>query len=124
MPDDWNSDATPDQIAASGLTVDTDDDNDGVLDVFDHFPLDAALQYVPLADAVAGIVDPVLRACFEEFTAGMNSVAEVQYQSSGYTPLCSNSQGVTSLEGLEKFTHLASLNTINGSITCCSRSLA
>ena len=42
LPDDWNSAATQAQIDASGLTVDDDDDNDGVLDSLDAFPLDAS----------------------------------------------------------------------------------
>ena len=41
MPDDWNSSATAEQIASSTLTLDADDDGDGVLDVYDHFPTDA-----------------------------------------------------------------------------------
>ena len=32
MPDDYNAGATPEQIAASPLVVDLDDDNDGVSD--------------------------------------------------------------------------------------------
>jgi hypothetical protein len=34
-PDKWNPRATPDQIAASGLTIDDDDDNDGLLDTLE-----------------------------------------------------------------------------------------
>ncbi|MCH1554149.1 MAG: hypothetical protein L7S45_06100, partial [Luminiphilus sp.] len=40
MPDDWNEGATAEQIAASALTVDEDDDNDGVVDGSDSRPLD------------------------------------------------------------------------------------
>ena len=40
MPDDWNPSATDEQIAASTLIVDDDDDGDGTLDVDDYFPLD------------------------------------------------------------------------------------
>lgn len=38
-PDEWNEGATPTQIASSTLTIDQDDDNDGVDDRFDGFPL-------------------------------------------------------------------------------------
>ena len=48
MPDDWNEGATAEQIAASALTVDEDDDGDGTPDVSDIAPLDPAY-----ADAVA-----------------------------------------------------------------------
>jgi hypothetical protein len=40
-PDDWNVNATPDQIAASLLVIDDDDDNDGVLDVSDNCRVNA-----------------------------------------------------------------------------------
>ena len=42
MPDDYNAGATPEQIAASPLVLDLDDDNDGVSDAQDAFPLDAS----------------------------------------------------------------------------------
>ena len=41
MPDDWNVDATEQQIIDSALILDDDDDNDGVTDEFDAFPYDA-----------------------------------------------------------------------------------
>ena len=76
MPDDWNPSATAEQIATSTLTLDDDDDNDGVLDVYDHFPTDATRQYVPLSEAIAGIVDPILRQCVSDLAIDMISVAE------------------------------------------------
>ena len=115
MPDDWNSDATPDQIAASGLTVDTDDDNDGVLDVFDHFPLDATQQYVPLSEAIAGIVDPILRQCVSDLAVDMVSVAEFSDLGQSEPGHCAD--GVASLAGLELFTHLTHITLMNGSIS-------
>ena len=42
QPDDWNENATDQQVASSELTLDTDDDNDGVPDTEDAFPLDPA----------------------------------------------------------------------------------
>ena len=38
MPDDWNEGATEEEIANSHLTVDDDDDNDGIPDVDDVNP--------------------------------------------------------------------------------------
>ena len=75
------------------MLTDDDDDNDGVLDVYDHFPLDASQQYVPLSDATC-ISDPILRQCFEEQLIN-GSIIWV---------LCVLT---APLEGLEKFTHLA-----------------
>ena len=37
LPDDWNSGATAEQIANSSLTIDDDDDGDGVTDSNDAF---------------------------------------------------------------------------------------
>ncbi|MCH1553008.1 MAG: hypothetical protein L7S45_00275, partial [Luminiphilus sp.] len=42
MPDDWNIDASSQDILDSGLTLDEDDDNDGVFDYNDAFPTDPA----------------------------------------------------------------------------------
>ena len=39
MPDDWNDGATEQEIADSPLTVDDDDDNDGIPDADDPNPL-------------------------------------------------------------------------------------
>lgn len=39
MPDDWNQNASQAQIDASPLTLDSDDDNDGIPDTQDAFPL-------------------------------------------------------------------------------------
>ena len=41
QPDDWNAGASQEQINASFLVLDADDDNDGVPDSNDAFPLDA-----------------------------------------------------------------------------------
>ena len=41
-PDGWNESATDEQIASSELALDDDDDNDGVPDSEDAFPLDPA----------------------------------------------------------------------------------
>ena len=45
MPDDWNEGATEQQIADSSLVVDDDDDNDGIPDATDPFPLDPHYFY-------------------------------------------------------------------------------
>lgn len=39
MPDDWNANATQEQIAVSALMLDADDDNDGIADAQDAYPL-------------------------------------------------------------------------------------
>jgi len=46
QPDDWNDNATQEQIAASSLVVDEDDDNDGVFDGFDVYPLISVAGYL------------------------------------------------------------------------------
>ena len=65
MPDDWNPSATAEQIAASTLIVDDDDDGDGTLDVDDYFPLDPTKVGTSIQDALVAIVDPRLRECLE-----------------------------------------------------------
>lgn len=45
MPDDWNEGATEQQIADSSLIIDRDDDNDGIPDATDPFPLEPHYFY-------------------------------------------------------------------------------
>ena len=47
MPDEWNVDATDIHLSDTELVLDNDDDDDGVDDLYDAFPLDpaAALDY-------------------------------------------------------------------------------
>ena len=98
-----------------GDNADTDDDNDQTLDVYDHFPLDSQNQYVPLADAIAGIVDPTLRVCVENLATGMTSVAEFTDLGQSEPGPCG--EGVTSLEGLELFTHLTHITVLSGIVS-------
>ncbi|MBI5507909.1 MAG: right-handed parallel beta-helix repeat-containing protein [Deltaproteobacteria bacterium] len=49
-PDAFLPTATPEQVAASGLTADLDDDGDGVLDTADLFPTSAVATADPDAD--------------------------------------------------------------------------
>ena len=98
-----------------GDNADTDDDNDQTLDVYDHFPLDSQNQYVPLADAIAGIVDPTLRVCVENLATGMTSVAEFTDLGQSEPGPCG--EGVTSLEGLELFTHLTHITVLSGTVS-------
>ena len=52
MPDDWNISATDTQIAESTLTLDNDDDNDGVEDALDPDPTDPNVRGSSLSGKV------------------------------------------------------------------------
>ena len=95
--------------------MDTDDDGDGVADTYDYYPTDASQQYLPLADAVAGIADDTLRQCVASLSSEMSSIAEFLTLGSGFTDGCAGS--VSSLSGLEVFVHLEQLVLIDGSIS-------
>ena len=84
-PDQWNAEATQEQIDASELVIDafptyqyewldtdgdgignnadSDDDNDGVDDMFDTRPLDETVANLTVLEALNEITDPALRAC-------------------------------------------------------------
>ena len=109
MPDDWNETATAEQISSSGLTVDTDDDNDGVLDQDDDYPLDPT-RFSELEIAISGIVDPVLRQCVADIAEGSRFISDVKDIGNGYSTVCPGD--ITSLSGLEPFTALRTVTLV------------
>jgi Leucine-rich repeat (LRR) protein len=59
MPDDWNQSATAEQIAASMLTLDQDDDNDGISDAqetIDGTDSQDPSDFIPPYDDLNGVV--------------------------------------------------------------------
>lgn len=76
LPDDFNANVSDEDALASGIVIDTDDDNDGVPDVSDALPLDAtASVYVDSdRDGIADTSDPfpndMLGTNFENFETG------------------------------------------------------
>lgn len=101
LPDDWNDSATSDQIAASNLLVDSDDDNDGIPDIDDPFPKQSEHHTVSLSSALAHIADTNLRQCISETYPNANSVSDVEIL------FCLDVQDLT---GLRVFTELKSLH--------------
>ena len=100
MPDDWNPSATAEQIAASTLIVDDDDDGDGTLDVDDYFPLDPTKVGTSIQDALVAIVDPRLRECLENTINSLFPNAIYAEQVTRFA--C----GADSIEGLRAFSRL------------------
>ena len=77
-PDDWNEGkSAADSTSDPALVLDDDDDNDGVNDEDDVYPLDATLWSMKIEDALAGIADDNLRACVAEAASGKQQVSEV-----------------------------------------------
>ena len=62
MPDDWNPDATDEQIANSPLTVDDDDDNDGIPDISDPEPAYPNYFYGTDAEFGASFGEAIIQA--------------------------------------------------------------
>ena len=62
MPDDWNPNATDEQIASSPLIIDDDDDNDGIPDVNDPDPVYPNYFYATDAEFGASFGGAVIQA--------------------------------------------------------------
>ena len=73
-----NPNATAEQIAASTLTLDDDDDNDGTPDIDDYFPTDPSKVGTPLSEALGGVVDPKLASCIASQSSGLDYAEQLQ----------------------------------------------
>jgi len=83
-----------------------DTDGDGVDDLQDAYPSDAAKQYLPLAEALSKIEDQSLRNCLTNQTRNHVTAGELTRLDCGY-------QNVTALNGLENFSRLSVLELSN-----------
>jgi hypothetical protein len=89
MPDNWNANATQAQIDASLLTLDTDDDNDGIADAQDTFPLVSIGQLLDTdGDGAPDTCDP---ACVdsgmqEDLDDDNDGVSDIQEEADGTSP--------------------------------------
>ena len=83
-----------------------DTDGDGVDDLQDAYPSDAAKQYLPLAEALSKIEDQNLRNCLTNQTQNHVTAGELTRLDCGY-------QNVTALNGLENFSRLSVLELSN-----------
>ncbi|MDB2707125.1 hypothetical protein N9Z30_05485 [Pseudomonadales bacterium] len=111
MPDDWNEGKTQaDSASDPALVLDDDDDNDGVNDEDDSYPLEASLWSMKIEDALAGIADDNLRACVAEAASGKQQVSEV-------TSLDCSGRGISVLNGLSGLTNLVYLDLSYNSIS-------
>ena len=87
------------------MVSDTDDDNDGVNDVDDVYPLDATLWSMKIEDALAGIADDNLRACLIEKANGVSAI-----QVSEISEISCVSQQINDLNGLANFEYLSAVD--------------
>ena len=110
-PDEWNDGkSAADSTSDPALVLDDDDDNDGVNDEDDVYPLDATLWSMKIEDALAGIADDNLRACVAEATSGKQQVSEV-------TELNCARRQVSALNGLSGLTNLTTLVLHDNQVT-------
>ena len=80
-----------------------DTDGDGVDDLQDAYPNDAAKQYLPIAEAISKIEDQNLRNCLTNQTQNHVTAGELTRLDCGW------GQNVTTLNGLENFSRLSVL---------------
>jgi hypothetical protein len=89
MPDEWNANAAQAQIDASLLTLDTDDDNDGIADAQDAYPLISIGQLLDTdGDGAPDTCDP---ACLElgmqeDLDDDNDGVSDIQEEADGTSP--------------------------------------
>ena len=77
-----------------------DTDGDGVDDLQDAYPNDAAKQYLPIAEAISKVADANLRSCLSNETQNFEHAGQLIETS------CPQWRSVQSLEGLQNFTEL------------------
>ncbi|MDC0464945.1 leucine-rich repeat domain-containing protein, partial [Pseudomonadales bacterium] len=80
-----------------------DTDGDGVDDLQDAYPNDAAKQYLPLSEALSKVEDQNLRDCLTNQTQNSVTAGEL-------TRLECNFQNITTLNGLKNFSQILLLN--------------
>ena len=65
-PDDWNTGySEADSTSSPQLTLDEDDDGDGVPDISDYAPKNSEVQYATLKQAYDGLENSSLQACIQ-----------------------------------------------------------
>ena len=129
-PDDWNQGKSSGD-STTGLSVDTDDDNDGISDDqdalpnnpneqqdsdgdglgdnADAYPNDDTRQYLTLDDALANVTDDALNACLTAGAGNMATAGELVSLD------CSN-YSVQTVTGIEAFVELVYLKFNNGNL--------
>ena len=90
----------------------TDTDGDGVDDLQDAYPSDAAKQYLPIAEALSKIEDQSLRNCLTNQTQNQVTAGEL-------TRLNCGSQNVTTLNGLKNFSRILELELSVQTLMIC-----
>ena len=130
QPDDWNQGKSSGD-STTGLSVDTDDDNDGISDDqdalpnnpneqqdsdgdglgdnADAYPNDDTRQYLTLDDALANVTDDALNACLTAGAGNMATAGELVSLD------CSN-YSVQTVTGIEAFVELVYLKFNNGNL--------
>jgi len=90
IPDAFNANISSEQASSSGIFIDPDDDNDGVADAGDAFPLDSTSSVYSDSDkdGVADAIDPfpvdMLSTSFEDFESG--NLSAISWVTSGNAP--------------------------------------
>ena len=87
-----------------------DTDGDGVDDLQDAYPNDAAKQYLPLAEALSKVEDQSLRNCLTNQTQNHVTAGELTQLDCGY-------QNITSIRGIGAFSELESLRLYANALT-------
>jgi hypothetical protein len=94
LPDDWNTDCGQACQAASGLTLDDDDDNDGVVDADDAFPLNAAASVDTDGD---GLPDDWNTDCDQACQAASDLTLDADDDNDGLSDSAETAQGSNTL---------------------------
>ncbi|MDB3978584.1 hypothetical protein N9395_04240 [Pseudomonadales bacterium] len=77
-PDDWNTGySEADSTSSPQLTLDEDDDGDGVPDISDYAPKNSEVQYATLKQAYDGLENSSLQACIQSQNPSLSQVTNL-----------------------------------------------
>ena len=77
-PDDWNTGySEADSTSSPQLTLDEDDDGDGVPDISDYAPKNSEVQYATLKQAYDGLENSSLQACIQTQNPSLSQVTNL-----------------------------------------------
>ena len=118
-PDDWNTGySEADSTSSPQLTLDEDDDGDGVPDISDYAPKNSEVQYATLKQAYDGLENSSLQACIQTQNPSLSQVTnlfEINCQDQALYRAIDSLAGLAAFPNIERLylTQIGNLKKLN-----------